>query len=264
QVRRGHGELVHVFDDAVSEAAVIRAAERIQHREVIAALAQLAKRGAHARLADAAPPMLRRHRHRSHARDRHALAAHVAAEGVEHERGHGLAFELGDADVAQRETRVIRIELAALLHAGHAIGAGGELGEGLDVGAPGRAIANRRWPRWTGAHGAQTSVPPLAKATLLREADRFVRVRAAVFPGGPDERSPFVTHRRLTRLLPAARISMLATSLLGLTASFAFAAPVDPWATGTEWYTVRAGYAKSSAAGAPDGDFAVGFGYTRF
>lgn len=39
---------------------------------------------------------------------------------------------------------------------------------------------------------------------------------------------------------------------------------VDPWAKGRQWISVRAGYAKSSATGAADGNFGVGFGYARF
>jgi len=38
----------------------------------------------------------------------------------------------------------------------------------------------------------------------------------------------------------------------------------DPWARGSEWLQVRAGYAKSTAVGAADGNFGVGFGYARF
>jgi hypothetical protein len=73
-----------------------------------------------------------------------------------------------------------------------------------------------------------------------------------------------VPHRRVPRRLVRARSWMLAASMLALSASYAAAAPVDPWATGTEWFSVRAGYAKSSAAGAPDGNVGFGFSYTRF
>src|SRR2546422_660216 len=57
---------------------------------------------------------------------------------------------------------------------------------------------------------------------------------------------------------------LLAAVLLGLGATCAAAEPVDPWTTGTEWFTVRAGYAKSTAAGAADGNVGFGFAYTRF
>jgi hypothetical protein len=38
----------------------------------------------------------------------------------------------------------------------------------------------------------------------------------------------------------------------------------DLWARGSEWLSVRAGYAKSTAIGAADGNFGIGFGYARF
>lgn len=38
----------------------------------------------------------------------------------------------------------------------------------------------------------------------------------------------------------------------------------DLWARGSEWLSVRAGYAKSTALGAADGNFGIGFGYARF
>ena len=39
--------------------------------------------------------------------------------------------------------------------------------------------------------------------------------------------------------------------------------PVDAWAKGRQWLTVRAGYARSTATGAADGNIGFGFGYTR-
>jgi outer membrane protein W len=38
---------------------------------------------------------------------------------------------------------------------------------------------------------------------------------------------------------------------------------VDPWAKGKQWLSVRAGYARSAATGAADGNLGFGFGYTR-
>ena len=69
--------------------------------------------------------------------------------------------------------------------------------------------------------------------------------------------------RRMSRELPRARSSMLAVAFL-LASIPAAAQPVDPWDTGTEWFSVRAGYAKSTAQGAADGNVGVGFAYTRF
>jgi hypothetical protein len=57
-------------------------------------------------------------------------------------------------------------------------------------------------------------------------------------------------------------IGSLALLLLG--AGSTEAQTLDPWAKGSEWLSVRAGYAKSSAAGAADGNFGIGFGYQRF
>lgn len=42
------------------------------------------------------------------------------------------------------------------------------------------------------------------------------------------------------------------------------AADIKPWSAKTQWFWLRAGYAKSSAAGAADGNVGYGFGYTRF
>jgi hypothetical protein len=52
--------------------------------------------------------------------------------------------------------------------------------------------------------------------------------------------------------------------LLALGAAPLHAELRDPWAKGTEWISFRAGYAKSSAAGAADGNVGAGFGYARF
>lgn len=38
----------------------------------------------------------------------------------------------------------------------------------------------------------------------------------------------------------------------------------DPWAAKRQWFSVRAGYAKSTATGAADGNYGLGFAYTRF
>jgi hypothetical protein len=42
------------------------------------------------------------------------------------------------------------------------------------------------------------------------------------------------------------------------------AAEVDPWAKGTQWVSMRAGYAKSAAKGSGNALGGYGFGYTRF
>ena len=47
-------------------------------------------------------------------------------------------------------------------------------------------------------------------------------------------------------------------------ASAAAAQGVDPWTKGRQWLSVRAGYARSGAEGAADGNFGAGFGYSRF
>jgi len=52
--------------------------------------------------------------------------------------------------------------------------------------------------------------------------------------------------------------------LLGVAASPAAAEGPNPWAKGTQWLSVRFGYAKSAAEGAADGNLGFGFGYTRF
>jgi hypothetical protein len=75
-----------------------------------------------------------------------------------------------------------------------------------------------------------------------------------------------VALRRMPRRVARSQSWLVAAVLLGLGATCAAAAaePVDPWATGAEWFTVRAGYAKSTAAGAADGNVGFGFAYTRF
>lgn len=44
----------------------------------------------------------------------------------------------------------------------------------------------------------------------------------------------------------------------------AAAQDLDPWAKGRQWISVRAGYARSVAEGAADGNVGFGFGFTRF
>jgi|KBSSwiStaDraftv2_1062776.scaffolds.fasta_scaffold19168_1 hypothetical protein len=56
----------------------------------------------------------------------------------------------------------------------------------------------------------------------------------------------------------------LAAGVLLLAAAPLEAQEHDPWAKGSEWLQVRAGYAKSTVAGAADGNFGLGFGYERF
>lgn len=55
-----------------------------------------------------------------------------------------------------------------------------------------------------------------------------------------------------------------AASVLLLGAAPLQAQETDPWARGTGWLSVRAGYAKSTAAGAADGNIGIGFGFARF
>lgn len=71
-------------------------------------------------------------------------------------------------------------------------------------------------------------------------------------------------HRPMPRPVGRAASWMLAAVLLGAAAPRAGAQSLDPWSKGTEWFTVRAGYAKSSAAGAADGNIGLAFSYTRF
>jgi hypothetical protein len=71
-------------------------------------------------------------------------------------------------------------------------------------------------------------------------------------------------HRHTPRPIGRAACWMLAAAFLGVAATRAAAEPVDPWTKGAEWFTVRAGYAKSTAAGAADGNVGLGFSYTRF
>jgi len=56
----------------------------------------------------------------------------------------------------------------------------------------------------------------------------------------------------------------LLVGLLGLGAVPALAQTPNPWLKGRQWISVRAGYAKSTALGAADGNFGAGFGYARF
>src|SRR5205823_6524779 len=73
---------------------------------------------------------------------------------------------------------------------------------------------------------------------------------------------------------PAATVSTpvmaappVASSPAAAPASAAAAAGIDtqaPWSRHAQWMSVRAGYAKISAEGAPDGLAGYGFGYARF
>jgi len=54
----------------------------------------------------------------------------------------------------------------------------------------------------------------------------------------------------------------IAPSLRSRASSSSAAAP-NPWAPGTQWLTLRAGYAKSTTEGAADGGAGYGFGYSR-
>jgi hypothetical protein len=57
------------------------------------------------------------------------------------------------------------------------------------------------------------------------------------------------------------------TALAAAVVALSFAVPAhavdDPWAPGTSWLSVRAGYAKLAASGAPNGAAGYGFGYSR-
>ena len=60
----------------------------------------------------------------------------------------------------------------------------------------------------------------------------------------------------------------IAATCLALAAAPMIAAPVqaqdaDSWTKGKQWLSVRAGYARSAATGAADGNLGFGFGYTR-
>jgi hypothetical protein len=57
---------------------------------------------------------------------------------------------------------------------------------------------------------------------------------------------------------------MLTAAFLGAAAGRASAQSLDPWSKGAEWFTIRAGYAKSVAEGAADGNVGLGFSYARF
>ena len=58
-------------------------------------------------------------------------------------------------------------------------------------------------------------------------------------------------------------IAALGAALGLLAASPLTAQELDAWAKGRQWLTVRAGYARSTATGAADGNIGFGFGYTR-
>jgi len=58
-------------------------------------------------------------------------------------------------------------------------------------------------------------------------------------------------------------IAALAGALGLLAASALSAQEVDAWSKGKQWLSVRAGYARSAATGAADGNIGFGFGYTR-
>jgi hypothetical protein len=102
---------------------------------MVAALAHLAEPGAQHRFADAAAPMLGRYRDRADARHRHALPAHERGERIEDERGDDLAVQLATRTSRKPETRVVRVELAALLDARDPVGTRGQLRQRFDVGA---------------------------------------------------------------------------------------------------------------------------------
>ena len=68
------------------------------------------------------------------------------------------------------------------------------------------------------------------------------------------------TRRRRVTIFGVLSVVALATGASGA----ARAASDDPWSKGRAWITVRAGYAKSLAIGAGDGNFGAGFGYLRF
>jgi hypothetical protein len=58
--------------------------------------------------------------------------------------------------------------------------------------------------------------------------------------------------------------ALLVGGSLALCAPAASAQTADPWTAKSQWFSVRGGYAKSTAQGAGDGNFGLGFGYTRF
>src|SRR5262245_7256210 len=157
-----------------------------------AALAHLAQRRAQERFAHAAAAVLGRNRDRAHARHRQHLPAHPGAQRIEHERRHHLAFQLRDAHVAQREARVVGVELAALLDARDAVGARTQVGQRLDVGAARGTVADHR--RTRGARGAHRRGFPggmgskLAKPGALGKWDSGGSGRGAR-DGRPPERA---------------------------------------------------------------------------
>lgn len=73
------------------------------------------------------------------------------------------------------------------------------------------------------------------------------------------------------RWMSTLRGAPAATALVGLTVlgfglirSFPAWAETNPWSKHSQWWSVRAGYAKSTAEGSADGSVGFGFGYLRF
>ncbi len=52
--------------------------------------------------------------------------------------------------------------------------------------------------------------------------------------------------------------------VLGLLRPVPAAADTEPWSKHSQWWSVRGGYAKSTAEGSADGSLGFGIGYTRF
>jgi hypothetical protein len=67
--------------------------------------------------------------------------------------------------------------------------------------------------------------------------------------------------RRILARLAATSLGIATTLSLAATLATGARADVDPWAAGSDWLYVRAGYAKSGADGAGDGGGGAGFGF---
>lgn len=70
---------------------------------------------------------------------------------------------------------------------------------------------------------------------------------------------------RKSRKTPSGPVVVIAACAVAAAALAATArAADDPWQKGAAWTSIRAGYAKSLASGAPNGAAGYGFGYSRF
>src|SRR5947207_2318962 len=78
------------------------------------------------------------------------------------------------------------------------------------------------------------------------------------------ERSPPLSLRiRLTRVVLGAAVFACMCVTPALAASAATGDSIN-WSRGRQWLTIRAGYAKSQAPGAANGNVGAGIGYSRF